>query len=75
MILRIVTMQSKKRSLYEAITNVLVGYIVAVVANLTVLPAFGYQVTIFDGAAIGVIFTIISLIRSYALRRIFNYFD
>jgi hypothetical protein len=53
----------------------MVGYIVAVVANLTVLPAFGYQVTIFDGAAIGVIFTLISLIRSYVLRRIFNYFD
>jgi len=44
-------------------------------ANLTVLPAFGYNVTLFDGAAIGLAFTFISLIRSYVIRRVFNYYD
>jgi len=43
--------------------------------NLTVLPAFGYNVTLFDGAAIGLAFTFISLIRSYVIRRVFNYYD
>ena len=41
-------MQSKKMSLFEALINVLVGYLVAVIANLTILPAFGYKVTFFD---------------------------
>ena len=68
-------MQSKKRSFIEAVTNVLVGYLVAVISNLIVLPLFGYQVSLFDGFAIGVVFTVISLIRSYMIRRVFNYYD
>jgi len=68
-------MQSKKRSFIEAVTNVLVGYLVAVISNLIVLPLFGYQVSLFDGFAIGVVFTVISLIRSYVIRRVFNYYD
>ena len=68
-------MQSRRRSVVEAIINVVIGYMVAVFANLTVLPAFGYNVTLFDGAAIGLAFTIISLIRSYVIRRVFNYYD
>ena len=68
-------MQSRKRSFIEAVTNVLVGYLVAVISNLIVLPLFGYEVSLFDGFAIGVVFTVISLIRSYVIRRLFNRFD
>ena len=68
-------MQSKKRSFIEAVTNVLIGYLVAVISNLIVLPLFGYQVSLFDGFAIGIVFTVISLIRSYVIRRLFNRFD
>jgi len=70
-----VNRQSRRRSATEAIMNVIIGYMVAVFANLTVLPAFGYNVTLSDGAAIGLAFTIISLIRSYVIRRVFNYYD
>ena len=68
-------MQSRKRSFIEAVTNVLVGYLVAVISNLIVLPLFGYEVSLFDGFAIGVVFTVISLIRSYVIRRLFNKYD
>ena len=68
-------MQSKQRRALESVTNVLVGFLVAVGANLIVLPAFGYNVTVYDSFAIGWLFTLISLIRSYALRRMFNRFD
>ena len=67
--------QSKRRSAIESIMNVIIGYMVAVFANLIVLPLFGYNVTLSDGAAIGLAFTIISLIRSYVIRRVFNYYD
>lgn len=56
----------------EAATNVAIGYLVSVAANIVVLPAFGYDVTIADSFAIGLAFTAISLARSYILRRVFN---
>ena len=68
-------MQSKRRSALEAVTNVTVGFLVAVGANSLVLPAFGYEVTIIDSFAIGWVFTVISMLRSYFLRRLFNRWD
>lgn len=65
-------MQSRKQSAIEAVANVVVGYLVAVAANIVVLPLFGYPVSVGDGFVIGLAFTLISLVRSYALRRAFN---
>jgi hypothetical protein len=68
-------MQSKQRSALEAVTNVVVGFLVAVGANVIVLPAFGYNVTVYDSFAICWFFTPISMIGTYALRRLFNRWD
>jgi acetyltransferase-like isoleucine patch superfamily enzyme len=65
-------MQSKRNSAFEATTNVAIGYLVSVLANVLILPLFGYNVTIGDSFAIGLAFTVVSLVRSYVLRRIFN---
>ena len=65
-------MQSRKASAVEAAANVAIGYGVSTVANMLVLPAFGYAVTATQAASIGAVFTVISLVRSYVLRRIFN---
>jgi len=65
-------MQSRIMSAVEAITNVVIGYLVSVAANILILPLFGYDVTIADSFVIGLAFTAISLARSYILRRIFN---
>jgi hypothetical protein len=64
-------MQSRLMSAVEAATNVAVGYGVSFVANITVLPLFGLPVSAGQAAKIGVAFTAIALVRSYALRRIF----
>lgn len=64
--------QSRLGSAAEAVTNVAIGYGVSVVANLMVLPAWGYEVSVSEAAGIGLIFTAISLARSYVLRRAFN---
>ena len=66
-------MQSKRKSALAAGTNVLVGYLVAVAANYLVLPAFGYMVSVSDSFSIGLVFMAIGFARSYALRRIFNW--
>lgn len=68
-------MQSKRNSAFEAATNVAIGYLVSVLANVLILPLFGYNVTIGDSFAIGLAFTAVSLARSYVLRRIFNRLD
>lgn len=65
-------MQTRAHSAIEACVNVAVGYIVAVLSQLLVFPLFGIIVPIGDNLLIGAFFTIISLVRSYALRRIFN---
>ncbi len=65
-------MQSRRQSLIEAITNVVVGYALAVLTQIMVFPWFGLQVSLGDNLAIGAIFVIISLLRSYALRRLFE---
>ncbi|NHQ74527.1 hypothetical protein HAT86_08615 [Roseovarius gahaiensis] len=63
-------MQSRRQSLIEAITNVVVGYALAVITQIVVFPWFGLQVSLGENLAIGGLFTGISLLRSYALRRI-----
>ncbi|WP_425537354.1 DUF7220 family protein [Phaeobacter gallaeciensis] len=65
-------MQSRRQSLIEAITNVVVGYALAVLTQIVVFPWFGLQIPFRDNLAIGALFVIISLLRSYALRRIFE---
>lgn len=65
-------MQTKIHSMIESITNVIVGYLVALMSQIIIFPFFGIHATIKDNLMIGVWFTIISIIRSYLLRRIFN---
>lgn len=65
-------MQSRKHSAMEAAANVAIGYVVAVGAQLVIFPFFGIYLKPTDNLLIGAFFTVVSLIRSYALRRLFN---
>ena len=65
-------MQSRRQSLIAAIANVAVGYALAVLTQIVVFPWFGLQVPFRDNLAIGAMFVMISLLRSYALRRLFE---
>ena len=64
--------QTRLMSMIEAITNVVVGYGVAVVTQMLVFPVFGLHTTLAQNLKLGLIFTCISLIRSFALRRAFE---
>jgi len=64
-------MQSRWMSLVESVANVLVGYIVAVATQYLVFPLFGLHATLSQNLMIGLIFTGVSLVRSYLLRRAF----
>ncbi|MBS4051103.1 MAG: hypothetical protein KGZ69_07860 [Methylomonas sp.] len=64
--------QSRAMSLVESLSNVLVGYGVAVLAQMAVFPLFGLRATLQENLTIGAIFTVVSVLRSYSIRRIFN---
>jgi hypothetical protein len=64
--------QSRRMSLVEAMVNVVVGYVLAVATQIVVFPWFGLRPGLGDTLAIGVVFVGISLLRSYALRRLFE---
>ena len=65
-------MQTKKQSMIESLTSTTIGIIIGIVLNVTILPIFGYPVSLSDSLWISVIFTVISIIRSYVIRRWFN---
>jgi hypothetical protein len=65
-------MQTKLGSFAEAWANIVVGFAINWTANMLILPLFGFHVTGAQAFGIGVIFTGISLVRSYVLRRWFN---
>lgn len=67
-------MQTRLESLIEAAFNVVVGYLVALGAQLLVFPWFGINIPFTSNVVLGIIFTLVSLVRSYALRRFFNWF-
>jgi len=64
--------QSRRMSLVEAMTNVAVGYALAVATQIVVFPWFGLQASFGENLALGGVFTGISLLRGYALRRLFE---
>ena len=65
--------QSKRWSLIEAATNTAVGYALAVATHFAVFPLFGVQVSVAENLALGLVFTAVSVIRGYALRRLFEH--
>ena len=65
--------QSRRHSATEAVANVLVGFLVALAIQLTIFPAFELVVSLPQNLTIAFVFTFASLLRSYCLRRGFNW--
>ncbi len=65
--------QSRVDSFMESVTNIAIGLGISMVANSIFIPmATGQRLPLHSNAILGVIYTIISLVRSYAIRRAFN---
>lgn len=65
-------MQSRIHSAIEAVANTLIGLAVALIAQMIIYPIFGFYPSIGQNIQIAILFTAVSIVRSYALRRIFN---
>ena len=66
-------MQTKKMSLIETVSSVIIGFIVALISQLGIFPILGIEVTFSENIILGVFFTIVSIIRGYYVRRFFNW--
>ncbi|QIE56524.1 hypothetical protein G5B40_14350 [Pikeienuella piscinae] len=64
--------QSRAMSLIESVANVIVGYGVAVVTQIMIFPVFGLHTTLAQNLKMGAVFTVVSIARSFALRRVFE---
>lgn len=64
--------QTRLESFIEALLNIFIGYIVAVASQIMIFPMFGVHLSFQSNLWMGAWFTLISLIRSYIIRRYFN---
>ena len=73
MLARLAIMQTKLQSLLEAWANTLIGYTINLGVQLVVYPFYGATFTFAQNVQIGLIFLVVSVVRSYVLRRAFNH--
>ena len=64
--------QSRYVSLIEAIINVVLGFFISLLTQIAIFRAFELQVSMADNLLIGGIFTVVSILRSFTLRRLFE---
>tara|TARA_R100001244_G_scaffold129136_1_gene100364 strand:+ start:779 stop:1093 length:315 start_codon:yes stop_codon:yes gene_type:complete len=65
-------MQSKRQSFIESLTNLAVGYTISLISLFLIFPIMGIESSMGKNVIITCYFTVISLARSYIIRRYFN---
>ena len=64
--------QSKILSFLEAFANTIIGYVINIAVQFIIYPFYGATFTISQNIQIGLIFMVVSLTRSFIIRRYFN---
>ncbi|HEX8610163.1 MAG TPA: hypothetical protein VF800_02660 [Telluria sp.] len=64
--------QTRLGSLIEAVINTCIGFGINFTANMFIFPLFGFHITPGANFVLGMLYTIISVVRSYCIRRWFN---
>ena len=65
-------MQSRLWSFVESCTNIGIGFVIALAAQLVIFPRYGIYISESYHLQITGLFTIVSIVRSYAVSRLFN---
>lgn len=67
--------QTRAVSLIESVTNTVIGWVISLAAWMWIVaPAFSLDVTVAEAFTINLFFTMISIVRGYALRRAFIHY-
>jgi hypothetical protein len=64
--------QTRLGSFIEALFNVVIGFAINFMANMLILPLIGFHISVSQNLFIGVLYTLVSVARSYVIRRWFN---
>lgn len=65
-------MQTKRMSFVESETNAVVGLVISWAFTYWGLPLFGLEPSPYEATQITAVYFVLSVVRSYILRRIFN---
>lgn len=65
-------MQSKRHSLVESVINTFIGFFVSLLIQVVLYPIMDIPVTFGQNILITMVFTVVSIIRGYVIRRWFN---
>lgn len=64
--------QTRLGSLIETIFNTVIGFAINYTANMLIFPLFGFHIKPGANFVLGLMYTVISVARSYCVRRWFN---
>lgn len=64
--------QTRLGSLIETAVNIAIGFTINYFANLLFFPMFGFDISHGANFVLGLLYTVISVVRSYCVRRWFN---
>lgn len=65
-------MQSKKQSMVESLTNIIVGLLTSFIIQLIIYPILNIPVSFNQNIIITIVFFIASFVRGYLIRRYYN---
>jgi hypothetical protein len=64
--------QSRLESLAEIGVNVVIGWVIGLTAQVFFFPVIGIEATFSQNFISSIVFTVISIVRGYVIRRWFN---
>ena len=64
--------QTRLMSLFESLVNVLIGLGVGLCSQIVIFPLFNINVPLETNISIAAWMTLVSIVRSYIIRRFFN---
>ncbi len=65
-------MQSRRMSMIEVATNIVIGLVVSFISQIVIFKLYDIHISVTQNVEITIWFTVISIIRSYLVRRWFN---
>lgn len=70
----VIAPQKKRHSFMEVCLSTLIGLVVAYTANMIIIPIMlGVRLDHSTNVALTLFFTVVSIVRSYYVRRLFNW--
>jgi hypothetical protein len=64
--------QSRAASLFETLTGTITGFLLSVWVQRLLLPALGHDLILTENLIVAAVFTAVSILRGYMVRRLFN---